>query len=181
VIIQFKAARHFLPFLITAIVIGASIIVWILKTIHNYPQGVGRGVIAILGIIIGFLIYCCLVMIIKKVIANDYQMEFSDNEIIIESKKNNQRIRYEELVSFTVYNNGEYAKIVINAHAQKQKYYIGFANMKFTPGNHFQILDSFSELDSLFIKKGFVKNVNKKASKKGLNIVEYKKASEKRI
>jgi hypothetical protein len=173
--IKFKSIKiHlFVLLVIITIISGAAILFSFFKFINYNPKGMARPTVVIAGLVIGVPLYWIILFIIKT-LKQEYILEINVGEIEIKSKFIDEIISYDKIENVIIYNNTDYAKIIINTNIKKYKFNIGFANLGFsTYFNNkmaFKLIDSFDELDRIFSKNMLKRTVE---NRKGIDIVKY--------
>lgn len=123
-------------------------------------------VILIMGCL-GIISFLLLSIFIQKVLSKNYELFFSQNDLLIKSK-NEEIISYSDMKSIVIYNNSDYSNIIIDKkNGNRIKFFVGMANLL----KNKDILQPKNILDSV-LKNNFdseVKNI------KGIEIILYKK------
>lgn len=170
--IKLRAIKYAVPIWVSVIIIGGGTLFGVLLLRHYCPQGMGPKTTAILGSVIGIVVYFISLKLIGMTIINDYCIEFTQSEIIIKAKKYSENINFNNIQTFTIWNSGdEYAKIVINT-TKRHKYFVELAKLKYSNKNGLCILEPFFEIENIFFENGFEKSIEKKTTRE---IIEFKR------
>ena len=125
----------------------------------------------LLGLFIGVIIIIPLIKLIIKIFAKEYDMELKNDLLEIKSKKHDKQLYYKYIENIVIWNNTDYAKIIIKANNERIQYNIGFTNLFFKNKSNYKIIDTFDEIDMILQKNKFVKTIE---NKKGIEIIKYK-------
>ena len=195
--IKFKSIKlgHFIFFAILSVFIGAFILVCLILFLQKIPNDLGiyfyrifhpkilsqqyfqNSFIAFLGIITGIPIFMIFTLSLG-ILKHEYIMELNHNSMEIKSRKYTIKLLYEEIKNIIIWNNTDYAKIIVETNSNNYKYYIGLANLNFlnffeifSKKNQFVIFESFIDVDRI-LKNNYSKVIKEN---KGKSIVEYRK------
>ena len=116
--------------------------------------------------------------LLLRILKHEYIMELNHNHMEIKSRRYTIKLFYKEIKNIIIWNNTDYAKIVVETNNNNYKYYIGLANLKFShffeifgKKNQFVIFESFIDVDRI-LKNNYSKVIKEN---KGKSIVEYRK------
>ncbi|WP_223583183.1 hypothetical protein [Sphingobacterium sp. GVS05A] len=133
---------------------------------HNNITDLNRGqIIGIMGGL-GILSFACVAFIFSKFLAKKYIMAFYSDRIVVQGDGVRQ-FDLDKIASFDIWNDSDYAKLVISYQEKLVKYHVGFANLIYGK----PILENRDKLDAIFTKeRGFDKMVE---NRKGITRIYY--------
>jgi len=180
--IKFKSIKkkYFIFLAVCMVIIGAGIMVYLLIAVEQLPNDNllksmlterFNGRKALLGLLIGIVIIIPLMKLIVKILTKEYDIELKNDLLEIKSKKYDKQFYYKNIDNIIIWNNTDYAKIVIEANDEKIQYNIGFANLSFKNKSNDKIIKTFDEIDKILHENKFVKTIE---NKKGIEIIKYK-------
>jgi hypothetical protein len=181
-IIKFKTVSLacMLTLSIITTLLGIIPLLWISNLtdgIPNLPQDtiipVPVIIITFSGLMIGPLCYALTVQTIRRFFLQEASMEFDSECLKVRSGSRYYVIKYTEMKRCIVYNNTDYARIIVETDRGKYTWHAGLSNLNlwaWRNTNRYRIIDSFAEIDACLV--GFEKIIS---LKKGMEIVRYEK------
>jgi hypothetical protein len=157
---------------------GASVLFYVAKQLDDNYHIHNPELTALFGLVIGIPLYALMVQIIKLFFSQDVSMEFNPEYLNVRSGNNNKVIKYTEIKNYIIWNNTDYAKIIVETDTGKHILHAGLSTfnlLAWRNKNRFKIIDSFDEIDTYF--KDFEKII---CVKKGKEIVRYENKKLKR-
>ncbi|ERJ60373.1 hypothetical protein [Sphingobacterium paucimobilis] len=157
--LQFRALNN-LNYRWAIVLIVASIIVpavvFMTIVVHYDLNNLSRGQVVLALGVGGITSFFIVAFIFSKFLAMLFTMTFYEDHMKVKSGNSSTQYDFKQMQSLEIWNNSDYAKLIVHYHDQKIKFHVGFANLlKVRP-----ILEVEDKLDLIFSpQRGFTKRV----------------------